>query len=148
MPCPLEAAKRPSWHRPLEPGPVNSDMHFSGLKRGGGELRVFLEGEGAATVPLVSSYKHLGAMQGPKGGLRAEIAYRTGQAAAAYNEGRRKVYRSRAIPPQRKAFILRTAVIPKLTFGCGFLASFDGRRVQEVRGMPLANVPIPPVPEA
>ena len=90
-----------------------------GPRAGSGELKVLLEGAGAATVPLVSHYKHLGTMQGPKGGLSAEIAYRTSQAFAAYNEGRRKVYRARAIPPHRKAFILRTAVIPKLTFGCG-----------------------------
>ncbi|OLP98061.1 hypothetical protein AK812_SmicGene19515 [Symbiodinium microadriaticum] len=105
-----------------------------GPQAGGGDLCVLLEGEGAATVPLVSSYKHLGAMQGPKGGLRAEIAYRTGQATAAYNEGRRKVYRSRAIPPQRKAFILRTAVIPKLTFGCGSWPPLTGGEYKKFSG--------------
>ena len=90
-----------------------------GPRAGAGELKVLVEGAGAATVPLIPSYKHLGTMQGPKGGLSAEIVHRTSQAFAAYNEGRRKVYRARAIPPDRKAFILRTAVIPKLTFGCG-----------------------------
>ena len=90
-----------------------------GPQAGNGELQALLEGEGSAKVPLVSTYKHLGTMQGPKGGLSAEVTYRTGQAFAAYNEGRRKVYRSRAIPAARKAHILRTAVIPKLTFGCG-----------------------------
>ncbi|CAE7615078.1 unnamed protein product, partial [Symbiodinium sp. KB8] len=118
---------------PCEPGASTHDIddvvwaddlatmrrQLFGPRAGSGELKVLLEGAGAATVPLVSHYKHLGTMQGPKGGLSAEIAYRTSQAFAAYNEGRRKVYRARAIPPHRKAFILRTAVIPKLTFGCG-----------------------------
>ena len=90
-----------------------------GAHAGQGKLEVLLEGEGAAKVPLVSHYKHLGAMQGPKGSLGAEITYRTSQAFAAYSEGRRKVYRCRVIPVGRKALILRTAVIPKLTFGCG-----------------------------
>ncbi|OLP87581.1 hypothetical protein AK812_SmicGene31189 [Symbiodinium microadriaticum] len=90
-----------------------------GAHAGQGKLEVLLEGEGAAKVPLVSHYKHLGAMQGPKGSLGAEITYRTSQAFAAYSEGRRKVYRYRVIPVGRKALILRTAVIPKLTFGCG-----------------------------
>ncbi|CAE7441316.1 unnamed protein product [Symbiodinium sp. CCMP2592] len=70
-------------------------------------------------LPVVTSYRHLGSQQTPGGGLRAEIAYRISQARAASAEGRRKVYRNPAISLMRKAFILRSSVLPKLFFGAG-----------------------------
>ncbi|CAE7291716.1 unnamed protein product [Symbiodinium sp. CCMP2456] len=104
---------------PSGPGSRRLKQRLFGARRDGGTLPVLLEGEGAARIPLVATYRHLGSMQSPGGSLRAEIAYRAGQAYAAFAEGRRKVYRCRQVTVRRKAYILHAAVLPKLLYGCG-----------------------------
>ncbi|CAE7700393.1 unnamed protein product [Symbiodinium sp. CCMP2592] len=88
----------------------------SGLR---GHVPVVVESGPGVLLPVVASYRHLGCQQTPGGGLRAEVAYRITQARAAFAEGRHKVYRNPAISLGRKAFILRSAVLPKLYFGAG-----------------------------
>ncbi|CAE7415834.1 unnamed protein product [Symbiodinium sp. CCMP2592] len=88
----------------------------SGLR---GHIPVVCDSGPGVLLPVVTSYRHLGSQQTPGGGLRAEIAYRISQARAAFAEGRRKVYRNPAISLMRKAFILRSSVLPKLFFGAG-----------------------------
>ena len=87
-----------------------------GLK---GSVPVLLEHPPSVSLPLVTSYRHLGSQQSVSGRLRPEIQYRISQAHAAFAEGRRKVYRNPAISIQRKAFLLGSLVLPRLVFGAG-----------------------------
>ncbi|OLP97625.1 hypothetical protein AK812_SmicGene20009 [Symbiodinium microadriaticum] len=84
-----------------------------------GSVRVLREGSAETKIPLVSTYKHLGAMQAPFGAMGPELRYRAAQAKAAFHEGRRQVYKNRAIPISRKAMLLEATVISKLTLGAG-----------------------------
>ena len=84
-----------------------------------GTVRALREGSVETLVPLVSSYKHLGAMQAPFGAMGQEIRYRAAQATAAFHEGRRQIYKNRSLPVARKAMLLEATVIAKLTLGAG-----------------------------
>eukprot|EP00439_Symbiodinium_sp_Y106_P005448 s6944_g1.t1 len=62
-----------------------------------------------------------------QGKLHAEIAYRSAQAQAAFNEARRKVFKSPGVPLVRKAFIFRASVLPKLLYGAGAWPPLNAR---------------------
>eukprot|EP00439_Symbiodinium_sp_Y106_P052603 s913_g7.t1 len=70
-------------------------------------------------VPLVSTYRHLGVQHAVYGRMSAELAYRSGQVRAAFQEGRRKVFKAPGVPLERKVFILKASVLPKLLYGAG-----------------------------
>ena len=89
----------------------------------------------AVRVPLIPSYKYLGSMQMPRGGMKAEIAYRAAQAFAAFAEGRRKVFRALQISVARKAFTLRASVLPQLLFGVGSWAPPTGAEHRQFAGV-------------
>ena len=95
-----------------------------------GEVKAMREHVAPIRVPLVGTYRHLGVMQSPRGALLTEIRYRSAQAWAKFAEGRRKVFTSRGISVQRKAFILRSSVLPKLLYGSG---SWPGLNMRELR---------------
>ena len=84
-----------------------------------GVVKVLREHHGSASLPLVPSYKHLGVQQQPAGAIAEELKYRVSQARAAFQEARRKIFRNRAISLARKAFLLQTLVLPRLTQGAG-----------------------------
>ncbi|CAE7333752.1 unnamed protein product [Symbiodinium sp. KB8] len=88
----------------------------TGLK---GSVPVLLEDLPSVHLPLVETYRHLGSQQAVSGGLRQEIQFRASQARVAFGEARRKVFRNPAITIVKKAYILRSTVLPKHLFGSG-----------------------------
>ena len=110
-------------------------QHLFGAAGCAGELPFLLEGARAVRVPLIPSYKYLGSMQMPRGGMKAEIAYRAAQAFAAFAQGRRKVFRVPQISVARKAFTLRASVLPKLLFGVGSWAPLTGAEHRQFAGV-------------
>ena len=108
--------------------------HLFGHKGMKGSLRALRENDVPVSVPLVSAYKHLGAQIAVAGNLDAEIAYRVSQARAAFAEGRRKVYKAPGIAIRRKAFILRSFVLPKLFYGSGSWPPLSCRDQQRFYG--------------
>ena len=83
-----------------------------GQRNGNGLLTARREFGAAVTIPLVSTYKHLGAQQ-LEGSLSSEVRYRVGQAKAAFHEGRRKIYLAHILNA------LVALVISRLTQGAG-----------------------------
>ena len=84
-----------------------------------GEVPLLREHATRASIPLVGSYRHLGVMQAPFGGLGPELRYRISQAAGAFKEGRRKIYKNRDISVRRKGQLLCAVVLAKLLQGAG-----------------------------
>ena len=82
-------------------------------------MRALREDSPPIRVPLVDSYRHLGVLQTPKGSLTAEIRFRAAQAWAKFSEGRQKIHKAKGISIRRKAFLLRSSVLPKLLYGAG-----------------------------
>ncbi|OLP89546.1 hypothetical protein AK812_SmicGene28997 [Symbiodinium microadriaticum] len=85
----------------------------------GGQIVVLRENSKLVKIPLVAAYKHLGVKHASRGAMYDELRFRAAQAAASFQEGRRKIYRAGRIPVKRKAFILNSTVLPKLLFGAG-----------------------------
>eukprot|EP00439_Symbiodinium_sp_Y106_P026652 s5347_g3.t1 len=73
----------------------------------------------SAKIPLVPAYRHLRVMQAPFGVMGPELRHRISQAHGAFQEGRRKLYKNRAICVKRKALLLNATVIAKLLQGAG-----------------------------
>ena len=67
-------------------------------------------------LPLVASYR---TMQAPSGAMGPELRFRASQAHGAFQEGRRKLYKSRSICVKRKAHLLNATVFAKLLQGAG-----------------------------
>ena len=99
-----------------------------------GTLPTLRENDAPAQIPLVSVYKHLGAQISISGKMEDEIAYRVAQARAAFAEGRRKVFKAPGIAVQRKSFILRSFVLPKLLYGSGSWPPLSNREQQRFNG--------------
>ena len=83
-----------------------------GKRAGAGIVKVLPEHHGLVHLPLVAAYKHLGVQQQPAGGMTGELRYRVGQARSAFQEARRKIFRSRGISLSRKAFPFRHLFSP------------------------------------
>ena len=96
---------------------VRQDLY--GSTAGAGNVKVLREHHSLVHLPLVAAYKHLGVQQQPAGGMSEELRYRIGQARSAFQEARRKIFRSRGISLRRRAFLLQTLVLPRLTQGAG-----------------------------
>ena len=99
-----------------------------------GKLPILLEHLPALDLPMPPRYKHLGVQQMPSGSLWEEVRYRVAQARAAFAEARRKVFRPRAIPLQRKAMILSSNVLSKLLLGAGSWPPLTGREYKLYSG--------------
>ncbi|CAE7843801.1 eif3k [Symbiodinium necroappetens] len=99
-----------------------------------GTLQTLRENDVPAQIPLVSVYKHLGAQISVSGKMEDEIAYRIAQARVAFAEGRRKVFKAPGIAIQRKSFILRSFVLPKLLYGSGSWPPLSSREQQRFNG--------------
>ncbi|CAE7388909.1 unnamed protein product [Symbiodinium microadriaticum] len=98
-----------------------------GKRRGKGQVCALREHAHKVQLPLVSGYKHLGVQQAEGGSLAQEVRYRIGQARAAFHEARRKIFCNRQIGIQRKAHMLRTLVLTRLTQGAGSWPDLVGR---------------------
>ncbi|CAE7291651.1 unnamed protein product [Symbiodinium sp. CCMP2592] len=89
------------------------------LFQGRSELCVLREHSGAAALPLVATYKHLGVLQAKEGRIGPEIRARVAAAWSAFRDGRTKIFRCRRISLARRGALLQTLVISKLVFGAG-----------------------------
>ena len=99
-----------------------------------GKLPVLLEHLPVMQLPLTAKYKHLGVMQAPQGSILEEIRYRAAQARSAFQEARRKVFKSKAIPLVRKGVILSSTVLPKLLHAAGAWPPLNKRERQLYAG--------------
>ncbi|CAE7763718.1 ANK3 [Symbiodinium sp. CCMP2592] len=84
-----------------------------------GVIAALREHAAPLSLPLVPTYRHLGVQHAIGGGMKAELTYRNSQARGAFQEGRRKVFKAPGVPLERKIYILRSSVLPKLLFGAG-----------------------------
>ncbi|CAE7807351.1 unnamed protein product [Symbiodinium sp. CCMP2592] len=84
-------------------------------------LPVLREEQGAAELPLVTSYRHLGVKITSAVSLIAELRHRASQAWAAYQQGctRARVFRSGRIALKRRGLLLSTHVMTRLLFASG-----------------------------
>ncbi|CAE7884795.1 unnamed protein product [Symbiodinium microadriaticum] len=87
--------------------------------RGTPSIPVLREHEGAAVLPVVDTYKHLGVVQSYDGSIRAEVKQRCAQAWSAFREGRTRVFRCKRVALARRGALLEVLVMSKLRFGCG-----------------------------
>ena len=83
------------------------------------EIAVLREDKGAAKLPVVDSYKHLGVVQARGGSIKPELAQRRAAAWTAFREGRTKIFRCKRIALQRRGTLLSSLVLSKLFFGAG-----------------------------
>ncbi|CAE7176445.1 unnamed protein product, partial [Symbiodinium necroappetens] len=93
------------------------------LFQGTGTLPVLRETEMAATLPLVTSYKHLGVLVGSS--FLLELRARCASAWAAFRQGKLRAYRCRRIAVARRGTLLSTMVMPRLLFGAGAWPSLN-----------------------
>ena len=93
------------------------------LFQGTGTLPVLRETEAAATLPLVTSYKHLGVLVGSS--FLLELRARCASAWAAFRQGKLRAYRCRRIAVARRGTLLSTMVMPRLLFGAGAWPSLN-----------------------
>ena len=112
-------ARRRLWPSPPAPAHDGSDSSFLPSLDVMAPSEAMREHAEPLAVPLVSTYRHLGVQHAVYGRMSAELAYRSGQARAAFQEGRRKVFKAPGVPLKRKVFILKAAVLPKLLYGAG-----------------------------
>ena len=116
--------------QPSGPGTRAAARELFGPDGHKGAVQALREDSPPIRVPLVGSYRHLGSLQTPKGALTQELRYRAAQAWAKFSEGRRKVYKAKGISVRRKAFLLRSSVLPKLLYGA---VSWPCLRLHELR---------------
>ena len=83
------------------------------------EIAVLREHEGPVTLPVVARYRHVGVIHQFDGSIKPELRQRCGEAWAAFQEGRRKVYRNTAVSLGRRITLLRSLVLSRLLFGAG-----------------------------
>ena len=83
------------------------------------ELTVLREEHGAATLPLVTTYRHLGVKITSAAGMMVELRHRAAHAWAAYQQGRTKVFRCKKIALAKRGSLLATHVLTKLLFAAG-----------------------------
>ena len=105
--------------QPAGAGSKQSRRLLYGAQGMKGTLTAMRENDVPVALPLVSEYRHLGVQISVQGKMGPEIAYRISQSRAAFQEGRRKVFKATSIPVARKAYLLRAYVLPKLLFGSG-----------------------------
>ena len=89
------------------------------LFQGKAAVPVWREEGGVESLPLVTTYRHLGVQTSADAGISAEVKHRIGQAWAAFRQGRSKVYRSKRISVARRGALLATHVMTKLLFAAG-----------------------------
>ena len=106
-----------------------------------GHVRAFREHAAPLKVPLVPTYRHLGMQHALHGKMATEIAYRSAQARAAFQEARRKVFKAPGVPLLRKVFILRASVLPEPSLWGRSLAATRGPGVQYLRRLPFEPLP-------
>ncbi|CAE7562302.1 unnamed protein product [Symbiodinium sp. CCMP2592] len=82
-------------------------------------LQVMREEQGAASLPLVTSYRHLGVKVTSANSLMTELRHRASHAWAAFQQGRTKVFRTGRIALRRRGLLLSTHVMTKLLFAAG-----------------------------
>ncbi|CAE7220796.1 unnamed protein product [Symbiodinium sp. CCMP2592] len=82
-------------------------------------LQVMREEQGAALLPLVTSYRHLGVKVTSAMSLMAELRHRAAHAWSAFQQGRTKVFRTGRIALRRRGLLLSTHVMTKLLFAAG-----------------------------
>ena len=82
-------------------------------------LPVLREELGAACLPLVTSYRHLGVKVTSSTSMLAELKHRAAHAWSAFQQGRTKVFRSGRISLARRGALLATHVMTKLLFASG-----------------------------
>ena len=83
------------------------------------EIAVMREESGAAKLPVVDNYKHLGVIQARGGAIRPELVQRRAAAWTAFREGRAKLFRCKRISLQRRGTFLNSLVLNKLFYGAG-----------------------------
>ena len=82
-------------------------------------LQVLREELGAACLPLVTSYRHLGVKVASSTSMMAELKHRAAHAWSAFQQGRTKVFRTGRISLTRRGALLATHVMTKLLFASG-----------------------------
>ena len=74
---------------------------------------------GAVSLPLVTSYRHLGVKVAASTSMMAELKHRAAHAWSAFQQGRTKVFRTGRISLARRGTLLATHVMTKLLFAAG-----------------------------
>ena len=82
-------------------------------------IPVLREEAGAASLPLVPTYRHLGVQVTATGSILPEIRQRVALAWAAFRQGRTRVFRSKRIATAKRGALLATHVLTKLLFASG-----------------------------
>ena len=86
---------------------------------GTASIPILREDGGAAQLPLVAAYRHLGVQIAADGGITHEIKHRAALAWAAFRQGRTRVFRSRRIALIKRGALLASHVLTKLLFAVG-----------------------------
>ena len=86
---------------------------------GDAKISILREEAGAASLPLVPTYRHLGVQVAAAGGILPEIKQRVALAWAAFRQGRTRVFRSKRIAMAKRGALLATHVLTKLLFASG-----------------------------
>ena len=89
------------------------------LFQGAATLPILREDGGAAMLPLVPTYRHLGVQTAASCSISPELKHRISQAWSAFRQGRTRVFRSRRIPLVKRGALLATHVLTKLLFATG-----------------------------
>ena len=105
--------------QPAGAGTKSARRDIFGIRGCHGQVSVLREHTTPTAVPLIHTYRHLGAQTSLYGRMKQEIGYRVAQAKAAFQESRRKVFRSPGISLLRKAYIFQANVLPRLLYGAG-----------------------------
>ena len=121
-------------------GSRTAKQHIFGVAGLRGQIPVVLEA-GGVSLPLVTSYRHLGSQQCPNGALKPELRYRIAQARASFSEGRRKVYKVTSISVRRKAHILGATALAKLFHGAGSWGPLSKGETYEGRKQAKSQTP-------
>ncbi|CAE7562314.1 unnamed protein product [Symbiodinium sp. CCMP2592] len=82
-------------------------------------LPILREELGAASLPLVTAYRHLGVKISSSPSLMVELRHRASHAWAAFQQGRTKVFRTGRISVHKRGALLSTHVMTKLLFAAG-----------------------------
>ena len=88
-------------------------------------LQVLREELGAVSLPLVTSYRHLGVKVAASTSMMAELKHRAAHARSAFQQGRTRVFRTGRISLARRGTLLATHVMTKLLFAAGAWPAFS-----------------------
>ena len=105
--------------QPAGTGARDARRVMFGAKGCQGQVSVLRESHQPVKVPLVQTYRHLGAQISMCGRMKQEIAHRVSQAKAAFQECRKKIFKAPGVPLSRKAYVFQSLVAPKLLYGAG-----------------------------